>query len=369
MFGNLKKARFNLREISGAFGDLGTFLPLVLSLSILNKISLTNTFFFSGIFNIFCAFLYSIPISLQPMKAIAIETITKNESSEVLFLSGLITSFIVLLFYFTGILKIITKNISTAVISSLKIVLGLKLIELSTSLIFKGEINGKILLLLFFAFSLVFLDLKFKIPSAFLIFIFGLFFIKDLNFLSFKLNVSIPFLNLNEIYSSLKMSAIQIPLTILNSVVLTIAISKEIFKNENVNEKKISFSLFSMNILAPFFSYAPFCHGASGIVAQNKFGAKTNGSLIILGLFKIFLVFLFGGTLSLIATNFPLQILSPLLLLTSFEFLKNIKIERNTEKIIFFPTSFAMYFTNLFYGFLFGIFLEKIIKGYERKSI
>ncbi len=41
-----------LSEISGALGDLGTLLPLMIALAINNSISLSTTLVFSGFYNI-----------------------------------------------------------------------------------------------------------------------------------------------------------------------------------------------------------------------------------------------------------------------------------------------------------------------------
>lgn len=45
--------RSPLSEISGSLGDLGTLLPLMIALAVNNSISLSTTFVFSGLWNIF----------------------------------------------------------------------------------------------------------------------------------------------------------------------------------------------------------------------------------------------------------------------------------------------------------------------------
>ena len=60
--------RAPLAEISGAFGDLGTLLPLMITLAVNGSISLSTTLVFSGIFNLVTGVVFGIPLPVQPMK-------------------------------------------------------------------------------------------------------------------------------------------------------------------------------------------------------------------------------------------------------------------------------------------------------------
>lgn len=57
-----------MAEISGAVGDLGTFLPLTIALAKANCISLSSTLVWTGIFNIITGAVFGIPLPVQPMK-------------------------------------------------------------------------------------------------------------------------------------------------------------------------------------------------------------------------------------------------------------------------------------------------------------
>ena len=60
--------RSPLAEISGALGDLGTLLPLMIALAVQNSISLSSTLVFSGLWNILTGVIFGIPLPVQPMK-------------------------------------------------------------------------------------------------------------------------------------------------------------------------------------------------------------------------------------------------------------------------------------------------------------
>lgn len=66
---NLRTLRRSpLSELSGALGDLGTFLPLTLALALQNAIDLPATLVTSGLFNLVTGAVFGIPLPVQPMK-------------------------------------------------------------------------------------------------------------------------------------------------------------------------------------------------------------------------------------------------------------------------------------------------------------
>lgn len=70
---NLKTIRHApLSEISGALGDLGTLLPLMIALALQGSISLPTTLVFSGIFNIATGAVFGLPLPVQPSEYPAI---------------------------------------------------------------------------------------------------------------------------------------------------------------------------------------------------------------------------------------------------------------------------------------------------------
>jgi hypothetical protein len=60
--------RSPLSEISGALGDLGTLLPLMITLAVNGSISLSTTLVFSGFFNLATGVFFGVPLPVQPMK-------------------------------------------------------------------------------------------------------------------------------------------------------------------------------------------------------------------------------------------------------------------------------------------------------------
>ena len=61
------KAKFPFElasELSGAFGDFGTLIPILVSLSVTNQVNLTASLVFGGVFNIVSGLYFQIPVRL-----------------------------------------------------------------------------------------------------------------------------------------------------------------------------------------------------------------------------------------------------------------------------------------------------------------
>ena len=72
-----------LSQVSGAFGDLGTLVPLLVALSQTGQVKLPASLLFGGLFNILSGLIFDIPLCVQPMKSIGsialLSNLTKNE--------------------------------------------------------------------------------------------------------------------------------------------------------------------------------------------------------------------------------------------------------------------------------------------------
>ena len=58
-------------ELSGALGDLGTFIPLYINMVAAGALDPVSGLFFAGLQNFITGLTFSVPMPVQPMKAIA----------------------------------------------------------------------------------------------------------------------------------------------------------------------------------------------------------------------------------------------------------------------------------------------------------
>ncbi|CAJ1935614.1 unnamed protein product [Cylindrotheca closterium] len=113
----------------------------------------------------------------------------------------------------------------------------------------------------------------------------------------------------------------QLPLTTLNSCLSVCLLAKNLFPDKPVVERRaVSWSIGLMNIFFCPMGSMPHCHGAGGLAGQNKLGAKSGLSMVVLGVFKITLSILahYGYLLTLFDA-LPSSILGLLLVIAGHE--------------------------------------------------
>lgn len=115
----------------------------------------------------------------------------------------------------------------------------------------------------------------------------------------------------------------QLPLTTLNSIIAVSALSSDLLPElpaPSVTSVGISVAL--MNLTGTWFGAMPVCHGAGGLAAQYRFGARSGASVIFLGLIKLILGLLFGETLIDLLRQYPKSLLGIMVLAAGLELAK-----------------------------------------------
>lgn len=119
------------------------------------------------------------------------------------------------------------------------------------------------------------------------------------------------------------MALAQLPLTTLNSVIAASALAGDLLPDLPVpSVTELGISVAGMNLLGCWFGAMPVCHGAGGLAAQFRFGARSGASIVLLGLFKIVLGVVFGETLLDLVRYFPHSILGIMVVAAGLELAK-----------------------------------------------
>lgn len=109
------------------------------------------------------------------------------------------------------------------------------------------------------------------------------------------------------------MAIAQLPLTTLNSVIAAAALASDLmgpsFPGSTPTVTELGLSVAAMNLVGCWFGAMPVCHGAGGLAAQHRFGARSGASIILLGSLKLLLGLLLGATLLDLLGSFPKSIL------------------------------------------------------------
>ncbi|MBT9582821.1 putative sulfate/molybdate transporter [bacterium] len=325
MTNNLKKAIFDARELSGALGDLGTFLPLLVAMVAQNGVDFTAALFFAGFFNVVTGIVFAIPMAVQPMKAIAAVALLQGLSAAQIAAAGLCVSLLVLLISLTGLLDWVQKTLPTSVIRGLQLGLGLSLLIKGVGLIASSggwwSLDGYPL-----ALVAIFLTFRFEStrwPVALLLFGLGCAVAALQHPVALQPGLHLPHwtpLSWGDLTGSFWSAALpQLPLTLLNSVIAVSALSFDLFPDRPASPRKVAFSVGLMNLVPAFFGGMPMCHGAGGLAGQARFGARSNGSILMLGGIKMFVALLFGTSLLALCKVYPASILGTMLAVSGLE--------------------------------------------------
>ena len=110
-------------ELGGSVGDLGTYIPIVLALTLVNHLDLSTTLIFTALYNISTGFLFSIPMPIQqPMKSIAVVAISDPLLSlPQIAVAGLSTTATLFIFGATSLMSLLYRFIPLPVVRGVQL--------------------------------------------------------------------------------------------------------------------------------------------------------------------------------------------------------------------------------------------------------
>ena len=360
--------RFDRNEIAGSLGDLGTFIVFLVGVVTISGMDPSPILVFSGIFNIFNGFVFGLPMAIQPMKAIGIIAISDKLPSTTIIAAGFLMGLIMLVLSMTRVISKINNYVPNCVVRGIQLGLGLIFLKTGADLIIStGNLSGYdnyLTALLAAAIGFILLNNK-KIPASLVIFGIGIL----LMITNFKSSISwdlySPIISIPDTGSFLSASYLmvipQLPLTILNSLIATAVLVKDYYPEqaERANIDKIGFNMAMMNLLTMPFGAMPMCHGAGGLAAQHRFGARTGGSVVFLGIVKLLLGLFFGGSVLLLSRSFPVSILGTMIIFGGLELATHIKgVTAHKELIVLMIVAVTSFAINMASGFLAGMILS-----------
>jgi SulP family sulfate permease len=353
-FENLK---FDRMELAGAFGDLGTLLPIVLGMILINQLSPSAVFLSFGLFYILTGYYYRLPVPVQPLKAVGAIAIAYPAvvSEAVISAAGILFGFLLLVFALTGLVDRLAKLFTQPVVRGIQLALGLVFLRKGIELIVRKELflsGGApdftgfninfVLGIVVFAMVLMLLDNK-KLPAA--IAAVGLGIITGVFFGAFKgqhfslgptpIRLILP--SLNDFWIAFSMLILpQMPLTIGNACVGTADTCCALFPKSPLLQKtkagKFALTMGIANLPAGFIGAVPMCHGTGGLAAHYRFGARTGGAPLMIGVVLVLMALLFGESGFLILSAIPNAVLGVLLIFAGLELCPLIRSLKTNEE-------------------------------------
>ena len=391
-----KKYVFNRLELAGSLGDLGTLLPLAIGMIVINGLDPTGLFFVVGVFYILSGVYYGVTVPVQPMKVIGAYSIAMALSPSVITASGLLMGIFMLIIGITGAVHVIGKYTPKPVVRGVQLGVGTLLMVHGVKFMLGisnyqavrnvaepyltiqsiGPIHiGIVLGVIGAIITFLLLENK-RVPAALVVvtggILVGVFLGTHEGLNNIKIGFHLPHIlpfgmpTAKDLTAALIILTIpQIPMTIGNAVIANADLTREYFgeRSKMASHRALSNSM-GLALLASFlFGGMPVCHGAGGLAAHYRFGARSAGSNIMIGVIFLILAVLFGGYALSIVYLLPLSVLGILLIFAGSQLALMIRDMKERADLFVVVTMLGITIaTNLAAAFIVGIIIAYAFK-------
>ena len=325
--------RSAIREFAGGVGDWGLLIPLAVALVTLNGLSATVVFAGVGLTYIATALYFRIPVPVQPLKAFAAAAIALNLSAEVLAAGALLMSGVMAVLAITGLAGWLAERFPIVLVRGIQAAVALLLAKAAIDLARQGNWAGLPPIEPWVGFAMaacaaaaLFAGTRLGLPGSLAVIGAGMVVGLSVSGIpQVTLGASVPGLGLPdgaafaEALTALVLA--QIPLTFGNSIVATADAEREYFgdRARRVTPRRLAASIGLANGFAGGLGGLPVCHGAGGVTAHYKLGARTWLSTAMAGGLLVFLGLTFGSSLPGILQLLPPGALAGMLLYVAIQ--------------------------------------------------
>ncbi len=377
--------RFDRNELAGAFGDIGTDLPLVVGMILAAGLDAASVLIVYGAMQILTGLVYRLPMPVQPLKAVAVMVIAQTASnkitSDVLYGGGFAIGITMLLLTVTGLVDWLGRVVPRIVVRGIQFGLGLQLASLAMKDYVQREgLSGYGLAAIAFVISVLLYGNR-KYPAALFILVLGAGYSMfrlhlDLYSASQQISFQVPKTHApqwnNLVAGFLLLALPQVPLSIGNSILAARQTAHDLFPDRAPSLRKISFTYSLMNLINPLFGGIPTCHGSGGLAGHYAFGARTGGSVIIYGTLYLMLGLFFSSGFQNVIQVFPMPILGVILLFEGLALMLLIRDVSMAKSDLFIALLVGLMASGLPYGYLIAMVagtilahgLQKFKKGF-----
>lgn len=324
--------RYNLSELAGAFGDLGTLIPFVVAYVTVLQMDPAGILSMFGIGLIVAGLVFRTPFPVQPMKVIGAAAITQGAVAGVVLTpamvtgAGLVTGLLWLVLAATGLAGRLARWVPRPVLLGILMGLGFSFMLQGIRMMADDWLTGGVLL----AVTLLLLARP-RFPAMLVLLLLGgIVAVLQQPSLAGELaqvrpawqlpEFAWPTLGWSDLWlGTLLLALPQLPLTFGNALVAITEENNRLFPERPVTERKVAMSTGVLNLCSSAVGGIPMCHGAGGMAGHVRFGARTGGAPIMLGLLLLVLGLLFADSIGTLFGVIPTAVLGIILFLAGTE--------------------------------------------------
>ena len=319
---------YDLREAAGAFGDLGTLIPFVVGYITIARMDPVGVLVAFGLFKIIAGLYFRTPVPIQPMKAIGTAAIAHAGaiSPGAIWASGLFTGILWLVLGLTGAVTWIARLTSRPIVQGLVLGLGLTFVLEGVRMM-----EGDYLLAVGAAVLTFVLLSRERLPAMLALLVLGAgvavarepALLGELWGLSFRLRLprfALTGLGWEDIVTGVMVLGLpQAALTLGNAIIATVEENNTLFPDRRITVRTIAVDHGIMNLVGAGLGGVPMCHGAGGMAGHVRFGARTGGALVVLGILLLCVGLFLADSVATLFKLFPRSLLGVILLFGGLE--------------------------------------------------
>ena len=322
-----------IRELAGGVGDWGLVVPLAIALIALNGLDATVVFAGVGLTYVATALYFRVPVPVQPLKAFAAAAIALGLGAEVLAAGALLMSGVMAVLAVTGLADWLAERFPQVLVRGIQAAVALLLAKAAWDLARQGNWDGLPAIEPWVGVAMaaaacvaLFAAGRFGLPGSLAVLgggaVAGL---AVAGSPEVALGAGAPDIALPdgaafaEALTALVLA--QIPLTFGNSIVATADAEREYFgiRARRVTPRRLATSIGGANAFAGLLGGLPVCHGAGGVTAHYKLGARTWRATAMGGAALVVLGLAFGSSLPAILQVIPPGALAGMLLYVAIQ--------------------------------------------------
>jgi SulP family sulfate permease len=317
--------RFDRRELAGAVADLGVLVPIAVALIVSNGLSATAVLLPAGLLYLTAAFVYDLPIPVQPLKAFGAIAIAKGLGSDEIAAGALLMGIVFVLLGRLRLLDFAARAFPKALIRGVQLTVGLLFLKIAWGLVldppkaFAEHALAPTAAAVIAAGAVIAALTLRRYPVSLALVAAGAVVMIWRGAGEAALGpsqISLPSLDWATLGTAFTVLVLpQLPLSFANSCLATADAARVYFgeRADSVRPGRLATTFGSANLLAGALGGMPVCHGAGGLTAHVAFGARTAGAPLVMGVSLLTLAVGFGAGLAALLTAFPLPILAALL--------------------------------------------------------
>ena len=317
--------RFGRRELAGAVADVGVLVPIAVALIVGNGLSPTAVLLPAAALYLANAFVYSLPLPAQPLKAFGAIAIAQSLGPDEIAAGALLIGAIFLVAGRLGVLDALARVFPRPLIRGVQLTVGLLFLQIAWGLVVDPPK----------AFAAYALDARWAVPLAVVAVALaitlkrvGISLVLVLAGVTAMLVVAgdeaafgpaelaFPSLDTATFVTAFTVLVLpQVPLSFANSCLAPADAARVYFgeRGERVRPGGLATTYGFANLFAGSFGGMPVCHGAGGLTAHYAFGARTGGAPLVMGVSLLVVAIGAGAGLAAVLPAFPLPILAALL--------------------------------------------------------